>query len=204
MTVVCFFLNHEPPTYSLINQKSESQMIVGLLEVIESGFFSSEFIDSFAGDATHAYARGLITLAAPASAASLLTPNVSSSVCAPASCSTVAVVAPRATCTIACCTEFSCVWWFLACAEIHLLEFDLAVCNLCPTGRSGTKVLVSSPSEDLRPVSEVEAGVSFRTAGSVRGQGGDQGQATGCTGSAVTPSVHPEVPGAHFVLPGRG
>ena len=39
-----------------------------------------------------------------------------------------------------------------------------------PTGRRCTKGGVSSPAEDLRPVSEVEAGVSFRPAGGVRRQ----------------------------------
>ena len=39
-----------------------------------------------------------------------------------------------------------------------------------PTGRRCTKGGVSGPAEDLRPVSEVEAGVNFRLAGRVRGQ----------------------------------
>ena len=39
-----------------------------------------------------------------------------------------------------------------------------------PTGRRCTKGGVSSPAEDLLPVSEVEAGVNFRPAGGVRGQ----------------------------------
>ena len=39
-----------------------------------------------------------------------------------------------------------------------------------PTGRRSTKGGVSGPAEDLRRVSEVEAGVNFRPAGSVRGQ----------------------------------
>ena len=39
-----------------------------------------------------------------------------------------------------------------------------------PTWRRGSKGGVSSPAEDLRPVSEVEAGVSFRPAGGVRRQ----------------------------------
>ena len=38
-----------------------------------------------------------------------------------------------------------------------------------PTAQGGLKVGVSGPAEDLRPVSEVEAGVNFRPAGSVRG-----------------------------------
>ena len=39
-----------------------------------------------------------------------------------------------------------------------------------PTRRRGTKGGVSSPAEDLRPISEVEAGVNFRPAGGVREQ----------------------------------
>ena len=38
-----------------------------------------------------------------------------------------------------------------------------------PTGRRCTKGGVSGPAKDLRPVSEVEAGVNFRLAGGVRG-----------------------------------
>ena len=80
-----------------------------------------------------------------------------------------------------------------------------------PTGRRCTKGGVSSPAEDLRPVSEVEAGVNFRPAGGVRrqvagsiprrqpGTGTRQGK-----GSVVTPSLHPEVPGIQFVSPGYG
>ena len=81
----------------------------------------------------------------------------------------------------------------------------------CPTGRRCTKGGVSGPAEDLRPVSEVEAGVNFRTAGGVRGQvaGSLPGRRPG-TGTrkvrrrAVTPSLHPEVPGIQFVSPGYG
>ena len=80
-----------------------------------------------------------------------------------------------------------------------------------PTGRRCTKGGVSSPAEDLLPVSEVEAGVNFRPAGGAReqvagsllrrqpGTGARQGK-----GSVVTPSLHPEVPGIQFVSPGYG
>ena len=53
----------------------------------------------------------------------------------------------------------------------------------CPTGSLCTKGGVSGPAEDLRPVSEVEAGVNFRPAGAARGRlqvqspGGNQAQA---------------------------
>ena len=65
---------------------------------------------------------------------------------------------------------------------------------------------VSGPAEDLRPVSEVEAGVKFLPACQAR---------AGCCaifrtatrlarGSVVTPSIRPEVPDSHFASPGRG
>ena len=70
------------------------------------------------------------------------------------------------------------------------------------TGRRCTKGGVSGPAEDLRPVSEVEAGVNFRPAGGVRGQvAGSLPRRQPGTGTrrvregAVTPSLHPEVPG---------
>ena len=79
-----------------------------------------------------------------------------------------------------------------------------------PTGTRSSKGGVSGPAEDLRPVSEVEAGVNFRPAGGARGAGcrftsqeatrhrfqASQG------GGAVTPSLHPEVPGIQLVPPG--
>ena len=80
-----------------------------------------------------------------------------------------------------------------------------------PTGRRRTKGGVSSPAEELRPVSEVEAGVIFRPAGWVRGQvaGSLPGRQPGTgtrrnKGSVVTPSLHPEVPDSLSVSPGPG
>ena len=80
-----------------------------------------------------------------------------------------------------------------------------------PTGRRCTKGGVSGPAEDLRPVSEVEAGVNFRPAGGVRGQVAGslprRQPGTGTRqvrGGVVTPSLHPEVPGIQFVSPGYG
>ena len=80
-----------------------------------------------------------------------------------------------------------------------------------PTGRRSTKGEVSGSSEDMRPVSKVEAGVNFRPTGGVRGQvagafprrqpGTDSRRVRG---GAVTPSLHPEDPDALFVSPGRG
>ena len=80
-----------------------------------------------------------------------------------------------------------------------------------PTGRRRTKGGVSRPAEDLRRVAEVAAGVNFRPAGGVRGQvaGSLPGRQPG-TGTrrvregAVTPSLHPEVPGIQLVSPGYG
>ena len=80
-----------------------------------------------------------------------------------------------------------------------------------PTGTRRVKGGVSGPAEDLRPVSEVEAGVNFRPAGDVRGQvasslprrqpgtGARQGK-----GGVVTPSLHPEVLDSLSVSPGPG
>ena len=80
-----------------------------------------------------------------------------------------------------------------------------------PTGRRCTKGGVSGPAEDLRPVTEVEAGVNFRPAGCVRGQvagslpGRQPGTGTRSNkGSVVTPSLHPEVPDSLPVSPGPG
>ena len=80
-----------------------------------------------------------------------------------------------------------------------------------PRGRKRCKGGVSGPAEDLRPVSEVEAGVNFRPAGGVRGQvAGSLPRRQPGTGTrrlregVVTPSLHPEVPGIQFVSPGRG
>ena len=60
-----------------------------------------------------------------------------------------------------------------------------------PRGRRCSKGGVSGLAEDLRPVSEVEAGVNFRPAGGVRGQvaGPLPGRQPG---TGTTPSLHPE------------
>ena len=49
-------------------------------------------------------------------------------------------------------------------------SYSLRVGSEGPRGRRCTKGLVSGPAEDLRPVSEVKAGVNFRPDGGVRGQ----------------------------------
>ena len=78
-------------------------------------------------------------------------------------------------------------------------------------GPTGTRRVKGGPAEDLRPVSEVEAGVNFRPAGRVRGQvaGSLPGRQPGAgtrpnKGSVVTPSLHPEVPDSLSVSPGPG
>ena len=70
---------------------------------------------------------------------------------------------------------------------------------------------VSDPAEDLRPVSEMEAGVNFRPAGGVRGQvAGPLPRRQPGTGTrrqrrgAVTSSLHPEVPDTQLASPGYG
>ena len=97
-------------------------------------------------------------------------------------------------------------WWFVACVQITSYNMEVG-----SRAQRGSKVGVSGPAEDLRPVSEVEAGVNFRPAAVYGGRlqvhfpGGNQ-----CTGTrqvrggAVTPSLHPEVPGTRFASPGRG
>ena len=76
-----------------------------------------------------------------------------------------------------------------------------------PRAQGGSKV----PAEDLRPVSEVEAGVNFRPVGGVQGQVAGslprRQPGTGTRqvkGSVVTPSLHTEVPGIQFVSPRYG
>ena len=90
-------------------------------------------------------------------------------------------------------------------------SYHLEVCSQGPTGRKRVKGGVSGRAEDLRPVSEVEAGVNFRPAGGVRGQVAGsiprRQPGTGTRpgkGGVVTPSLYPEVPGIQFVSPGCG
>ena len=80
-----------------------------------------------------------------------------------------------------------------------------------PTGTKRVKGGVSGLAEDLRPVTEVGAGVNLRPAGGVREQvAGSIPRRQPGTGTrrvregAVTSSLHPEVPGIRFVSPGRG
>ena len=93
--------------------------------------------------------------------------------------------------------------------KVHSNSWSDTVRVQGPTGTRRVKGEVSGPAEDLRPVSEVEAGVNFRPAGGVRGQvAGSIPRRQPGTGTrrvregAVTPSLHPEVPGIQFVSPG--
>ena len=52
--------------------------------------------------------------------------------------------------------------------QVKSTSYNLVGCSQGPTRRKGTKGGVSSPPEDLRPVSEVEAGVNFRSTGGAR------------------------------------
>ena len=80
-----------------------------------------------------------------------------------------------------------------------------------PRWRMRSKGRVYGPAEDLRPVSEAEAGVNLRPAGGVRGQvaGSLPGRQPG-TGTrrqrfgVVTPALHLEVPDTRFASPGPG
>ena len=90
-------------------------------------------------------------------------------------------------------------------------SYNLEVCSQGPRGRRSSKGGISGPAEDLRPVSEVEAGVNFRPASGVRGQVAGslprRQPGTGTRqvrGGVDTPSLHPEVRGIQFVSPGRG
>ena len=76
-------------------------------------------------------------------------------------------------------------------------SYHLDVCSHGPTGRKRVKGGVSGLAEDLRPVSEVEAGVNFRPAGVVRVHvAGSIPRRQPGTGTrrvregAVTPSLH--------------
>ena len=166
----------------------ESPGGIGLLEVIESDFSSLSFsVNSCLGLSTSACARASRVASASAGAAAR--------VCAVSSSSAVSAVAHAHASTL---------------HDAHNSWSDTGRVQ-GPTGRRCNKGGVSGPAEDLRPVSEVEAGVNFRPAGCGRGQvvGSFSGQQPGTgtrtrKGSVVTPSLHPEVPVSLSVSPGPG
>ena len=174
---------------------SESKGIIGLLERNESDFPShSSSVNSCLGLSTSACARVSRVARAVALAGVCFGPSSSAE--------SAAVVHAHAT-TLR--TQFRWYWWPLACAEVYQLLLGRV------WRRKGTKGGVSSPAEDLLLVSEVEAGVKFRPAGSVRrqvvGPLPNRQPGTGtrrAKGGAVTPSLHPEVPDTQFVSLRRG
>ena len=106
-------------------------------------------------------------------------------------------------------------WWPLACQRSTSCCLDNSWSDTGrvkgSTGRKSTKGGVSALAEDLRPVSEVEAGVIIRPAGGVRAQlAGSLPRLQPGTGTrqvrrgAVTPSLHLEVPDTRFTSPGSG
>ena len=165
---------------------SESDRVIGLLEVTESEFPSLSYsVNSCLGLSTSACARVSCLAGACAGAAAR--------VCSVSPSSAVAAVAHAHASTL---------------HGAHNSWSDTARVQ-GPTGFRRVKGGVSGPAEDLLPVSEMEAGVNFRTADGVRGQVAGSRRQPG-TGTrrvregAVTPSLHPEVPGIQFVSPGRG
>ena len=125
----------------------------------------------------------------------------------------------------------ACICWRHAVCMVHLIHVVhgafSCLCGWCtsvrcsghvcrvkgPTRNEGVpKVGFLGPAEDLRPVSEVEAGVNSRPAGVLREAGCrfTSQEATrnwyqeGHRVGVDTPSLHPEVPGIQFVSFGYG
>ena len=163
-----------------------------LLEVIKSGFSSLLAHSKGLSNSSHVSSHvGCTGLALP-----------SASACARAACTHYFCSAPSA--VVPLCMHFgdtrACI---NSCSD--------TVSSQGPRRRRGTKGGVSGPAEDLFPVAEVAAGVNFQPAGGVRGQVADSlprwQPGTGTRRvreGAVTPSLHPEVPGIQFVSPGHG
>ena len=109
------------------------------------------------------------------------------------------------------CTRVWCCCCTCSCSPLHDAQHSTACVSQGLRRRRGTKGGVAGPAEDLRPVSEVEAGVNFRPAGQAREQvvvhssGRRPGAGTGWSrGGAVTPTIHPEAPDTQYVPPGGG
>ena len=131
---------------------------------------------------------------------------------APAS---LAVVAYARSTPHACCTQFRWYWRPLACAEVHqFLPRKFVVGHGLVTGSHAEAGYQRWGFRSGRRFSSCFRGggrVNFRPAGGVRGQvaGSLPGRQPGTgtrqvRGGAVTPSLHPEVPGIRFVSPGYG
>ena len=154
----------DPPGLALHATADESEGIIGLREVIVSGSSLSMPINSSNSSMDVAYVW-------PASAVVALSATASSSSCPLASCVAGAVHARRTVTSMHALTAHN-SW-----SDTGRVQG--------PTGTRRVKGGVSGPAEDLRPVSEVEAGVNYRPAGGVRGL------VAGSREGAVTPSLHP-------------
>ena len=118
-------------------------------------------------------------------------------------------------CALAACTHGSCSAPYSAVVPLCMhVGNTCAGINSCsdtvssqgPRERRSSKVWVSGPAEELRPVAEVAAGVNFRPVGGALGQvAGSLPRRQPGTGTrrhkegAVTPSLHPEVLDTRFV-----
>ena len=124
----------------------------GLLEVIMSDFSPplahSKSLSNSSRVSSHVGCTGL---ALP-----------SASACALAACSHGSCSAPSSAVVPLC---------MLVVTHVHVkIRVRTRSVHRVPRGEGGSKVGVSGPAEDLRPASEVEAGVNFRPASGVRGQ----------------------------------
>ena len=158
--------------------------IIGMREISESDSPLFQSTNSSMGVGMSACARAVCAL--PASAAA-----------APRSCTSAALVSPASAA-------------HALVSPLHSNSWSDTGRVKGPTGKRGTKGGVSGPAEDLHPVSEVEAGVNFRPAGSVRRQvvrslpGRQPGTGTRKVMVRCGHTFPPEVPGTQFVSPGRG
>ena len=189
-TVVKSVAGHASPS-SLHATAGERSGVIGLLEVIESDFPSlSNSVNSCLVLSTSACARVCRAARAVASAC----------VCLVASSSAESAAVAHAHATTL----------YDACNSGELVVFcqcrgpPATVWVERPTRRKGSKGGVSGLAEDLRLVSEVEAGANCRPDGCVRGQvaGSLPGRQPGTgtmqvRGGAVTPSLHPDFPCTH-------
>ena len=206
---------------------AESECIRGLLEVSATGLLEvgesvSTKTEAAGAPATAGVSEGIFGLLEGTESDSPSLPNSlhSSNSCLWSSTSACARL-PRAACAFASarvCLVVSSSAEFAAVAQAHASILQGARNSWSdtngvqgPTGARRVKGGVSGPAEDLRPVSEVVAGVNFRPAGGVRGQVAGflprRQPGTGTRqvrGGAVTLPLHPEVPGIQFVSPGDG
>ena len=183
----------------------ECSEAIGLREVLESDSSHVSRVtnssDSLVGVSSHACARAARAVVA---SASLSCSRVSSSALS-------AAVGARAVVTPTRDARDSVVSGLVARAKVHQLQLGCLSQGSCGE-EAYQRGRVSGPAEDLRPVTEVEAGVKFSA--------GRQSAGAGCCAvskvatrtrfqevswrSAATTSLHPEVPDTQFVSHGRG